>query len=187
MDQDKIQILIGPEEIMKKVRDLGQQISRDYAGKELLVVGILKGAIVFMADLIRQIDLPLVIDFMDISSYGNSAVTSGEVRIIKDLEFSIYNQEVLIVEDIVDTGLTLGYILDVLKKREPKSIKICCLLDKPSRRKSEIKPDYVGFVIDDEFVVGYGLDYAENYRNHPAVCILEQSVYEEIDEEIFDI
>ena len=184
MDQEKIRILFEPEEIKQKVQKLGQQISHDYEGKELLVVGILKGAIVFMADLIRQIDLPLIIDFMDISSYGNSAVTSGEVRIIKDLEFSIYNKEVLIVEDIVDTGLTLQYILEILKRREPKSIKICCLLDKPSRRKSDIKPDYIGFVIEDEFVVGYGLDYAENYRNHSAVCVLDQSAYEEIDEEL---
>jgi hypoxanthine phosphoribosyltransferase len=126
----------------------------------------------------REIDLPLKLDFMDVSSYGASTVSSGEVRIMKDLEYSIEGKHVLIVEDIIDTGLTLNYITEILKKRAPQSLKICCLLDKPSRRKSSIRPDYVGYIIPDEFVVGYGLDYAEQYRNYPAVCILKPSVYE---------
>lgn len=172
-------ILYTPELIRAKVKEMGENISKDYAGEEILVVGILKGAFIFMADLIREIDLPLEIDFMDVSSYGGSAVSSGEVRIMKDLDDSVEGKNILLVEDIVDTGLTLEYIKGILKRREPKSLKVCCLLDKPSRRKSNVHPDYVGFSIPDEFIVGYGLDYAERYRNYPAVCILKPSVYGE--------
>jgi hypoxanthine phosphoribosyltransferase len=171
-------VLFNPDELEQKVKELGKKISQNFAGEALLVVGILKGAFIFMADLVRAIDLPVAIDFMDVSSYGMSSLSSGEVRIIKDLDFSIQDKNVLIVEDIIDTGLTLNYIVEILKKRDPKSVSICCLLDKPSRRKSSIKPDYVGYTIADEFVVGYGLDYAEKYRNYPAVYILKPSVYE---------
>jgi hypoxanthine phosphoribosyltransferase len=172
-----VEILLSEEEIRTKVQELGRQITSDYNGEEVLVVGILKGAFVFMADLIRQIDLPIQIDFMDTSSYGASTVSSGEVRIMKDLEESIEGKNVLIVEDIIDTGLTLKYIKENLMQRKPLSLKICCLLDKPSRRKSDIKPDYIGYQIEDHFVVGMGLDYAERYRNYPAVGILNPAVY----------
>lgn len=171
-------ILFSKDELGQKVKELGNKISHDFAGEELLVVGILKGAFIFMADLVRKIDVPVEIDFMDVSSYGTSTLSSGEVKIIKDLDFSLKDKNVLIVEDIIDTGLTLNYIVEILKKRDLKSISICCLLDKPSRRKSAIKPDYVGYTIADDFVVGYGLDYAEKYRNYPAVYKLKPSVYE---------
>lgn len=177
MNLEEVKILYSEEEIKNKVKELGAAISRDYAGESLLVIGILKGAFVFMADLVRQITIPLQLDFMDVSSYGNSTNSSGEVRIMKDLDYSIEGKNVLIVEDIVDTGLTLIYITEILKKRGPKSVKIACLLDKPSRRKSPTYPSYVGFSIPDEFVVGYGLDYAERYREYPAICILNPSVY----------
>lgn len=172
----QMEVLFDREELQSKVGEIGRQITEDYRGKEILVVGILKGAFIFMADLIREIQIPLEIDFMDVSSYGISTTSSGEVRIIKDLENSIQDKHVLIVEDIVDTGLTLKYITEVLKTRNPSSVKICCLLDKPSRRKTDIKADYVGYSIPDRFVVGYGLDYAEQYRNYPAVCVLKPSV-----------
>jgi len=171
-----MEVLYGREEIKNKVAELGNTISNDYAGRELLVVGILKGAFIFMADLVREIKVPLEIDFMDVSSYGLSTSSSGEVRIIKDLEYSIQDKEVLIIEDIVDTGLTLKHITDILRTRNPKSIKICCLLDKPSRRKVNVIADYVGYSIPDRFVVGYGLDYAEQYRNYPEICIIKPSV-----------
>jgi len=178
LNLEEVEVLFDREQVMARVKELGQQITQDYQGKNLLVVGILKGAFIFMADLVREIDLPLEIDFMDVSSYGVSTVSSGEVRIIKDLDYSIREKDVLIIEDIVDTGLTLKYIKDILTKRHPRSIRICCLLDKPSRRKADIAPEYVGFVIPDKFIVGYGLDYAEQYRNYPAVCVLKPSVYE---------
>ena len=178
MNLDEVDVLYSEEEVKQVVQKIGQEITTDYAGEDLLVVGILKGAFIFMADLVRQIDLRVRMDFMDVSSYGNSTISSGEVRIMKDLEYSIEGKNVLIVEDIVDTGLTLHYITEILKKRGPKSVKICCLLDKPSRRKSPVRPDYVGYAIPDKFVVGYGLDYDELYRHYPAVCILKPSVYE---------
>jgi len=174
----KVEVLYSREELRQKVVEMGKQISNDYKGQELLVVGILKGAFIFMADLVREINIPLEVDFMDVSSYGLSTSSSGEVRIIKDLEYSIQDKDVLIVEDIVDTGLTLKYIGEILKSRNPRSLKICCLLDKPSRRKIDIVPDYVGYSIPDKFVVGYGLDYAEQYRNYPEVYVLKPSVYE---------
>lgn len=174
----KVEVLYSREELQRKVAEMGKQITNDYKGQELLVVGILKGAFIFMADLVREINIPLEIDFMDVSSYGLSTSSSGEVRIVKDLEYSINDKDVLIVEDIVDTGLTLKYITGVLKNRNPRSVKICCLLDKPSKRKADIAPDYIGYSIPDKFVVGYGLDYAEQYRNYPEVYILKPSAYE---------
>lgn len=173
MNLVQVEVLYDRTQLQQRITEMGKQISSDYMGKELLVVGILKGAFIFMADLIRQLDVPVEVDFMDVSSYGLSTSSSGEVRIIKDLENSIHNKDVLIVEDIVDTGLTLKYITEILKKRNPRSLRICCLLDKPSRRKTDISPDYVGFSIPDKFVVGYGLDYAEQYRNYPDVCIIK--------------
>lgn len=177
MNLEEVQVLFTEEVVRSKIKELASAISRDYAGQEILIVGILKGAFVFMADLVREIDLPMQLDFMDVSSYGHSTVSSGEVRIMKDLDDSIEGKNVLIVEDIIDTGLTLNYICENLKQRGPKSLRICCLLDKPSRRQSSIKPDYIGFAIDDLFVVGWGLDYAEKYRNYPAICILNPAVY----------
>lgn len=176
MNLVQMEVLFDREELKSKVAELGSKITEEYRGREVLVVGILKGAFIFMADLIREIQIPLEIDFMDISSYGISTSSSGEVRIIKDLENSIQDKDVLIVEDIVDTGLTLKYITELLKTRNPRSVKICCLLDKPSRRKTDIQADYVGYTIPDRFVVGYGLDYAEQYRNYPAVCVLKPAM-----------
>ncbi len=178
MDANLVDIMYTEEEIKNTVKKLGEKITNDYKGQSLLVVGILKGAFIFMADLVRSIDLPLEVDFMSVSSYGMSTISSGEVRINKDLDFSIKDKHVLIVEDIVDTGLTLNYIKNILQKREPQSVEICCLLDKPSRRKVDIPLAYIGYSIPDEFVVGYGLDYAEKYRNYPAVCILKTEAIE---------
>ena len=149
----------------------------DYKDKDLVVIGILKGAVIFMSELIKNIELPLIIDFMAVSSYGKSSISTGEVRIIKDLDFSVEGKDLLIVEDIIDTGLTLNYLTDILKKRGASSVKICTLLDKPERRSVEVNVDYLGFEIPDEFVVGYGLDYAEQYRNLPYVGALKEEVY----------
>lgn len=176
MNLVQMEVLFDREELKNKVAELGDKITEEYRGREVLVVGILKGAFIFMADLIREIKIPLEIDFMDVSSYGISTSSSGEVRIIKDLENSIQDKDVLIVEDIIDTGLTLKYITELLKTRNPRSVKVCCMLDKPSRRKTDIQADYVGFTIPDRFVVGYGLDYAEQYRNYPAVCVLKPTI-----------
>lgn len=177
MQNDILKVLITQEELKCKIKELGKQIENDYMGKNLLVVGVLKGAVLFIADLIREINLPLSIDFMAVSSYGSSTQSSGVVRIIKDLEKDIQDKDLLIVEDIIDSGLTLSYLIENLKSRNPKSIKLCTLLDKPDRRKAEVKIDYKGFAIPDEFVVGYGLDYAETYRNLPYVCVLKPEVY----------
>lgn len=177
MNFDLVDIMYSEAQVMEKVEELGRQITQDYQDKDLLVVGILKGAFVFMADLVRKIDLPIDLDFMSVSSYGASTVSSGEVKIVKDLDYSIKDKDVLIVEDIIDTGLTLKYIKEILNKRGPRSVKVCCLLDKPSRRNADIAPEYVGFSIPDEFIVGYGLDYGEKFRNYPAVCVLKPSVY----------
>lgn len=172
-----VEVLFSAQEVQKRVKEMGTEITRDYQGEELLVAGILKGAFIFMADLVRNIDGMVNIDFMDVSSYGASTETSGEVRIMKDLEGSIEGRHVLIVEDIVDTGLTLHYILSVLRQRNPKSLEVCTLLDKPSRRQSEVVAKYKGFAIPDKFVVGYGLDYAERYRNLPGVYVLKPEIY----------
>ena len=161
------------EEIKARVAELGKQIEKDFEGQDLLVVGILKGASVFVADLIRNINLDVNMDFMSVSSYGNAMESSGSVKILKDLDVDIKGKNVLIVEDIIDSGLTLSNLTKELGAREPKSLKICTLLDKPERRKADIPVDYVGFVIEDKFIVGYGIDYAEKYRNLPYIGIVE--------------
>ncbi len=161
---EKMEILISGEQMQRRIRELAQQINRDYKGKSLLVVGILKGAVLFFSDLVRQLEMDVRFDFMTISSYGGSTESTGEVKIRKDLDTSISGQNVLIVEDIIDTGLTLTALRELLLTRKPASFKICCMLDKPSRRKVEIKPDYCCFEIPDEFVIGYGLDYAQSGR-----------------------
>ena len=177
MEKDIRNIMISEEEIAKRVKEMGKQLTEEYRGKDLLIVGILKGCMLFLSDLVRAIDLPLTMDFMVVSSYGTATKSSGVVRIIKDLEKEIEGKDVLIVEDIVDTGLTLSYLIENLKTRNPKSVKVCSLLDKPDRRKAQVDIEYVGFTIPDEFVVGYGLDYAEVYRNLPFVCVLKPEVY----------
>lgn len=175
--QEKVErILISEEQIQAKVKELGELISKDFGEEEVLVIGILKGAMIFMADLVRQITSPVALDFMAVSSYGKSTESSGVVRIIKDLDQSIEGKNILIVEDIIDTGLTLQYLVDNLKSRNPASLKIVTLLDKPERRVANIKAEYNGFVIPDEFVVGYGLDYAELFRNAPYIFIPKTEV-----------
>lgn len=177
---DDIQeVLISKEQIEAKVAEMGGIISRRYEGRDLLLVCILKGALVFMSDLMRCISIPLSIDTMAVTSYGASTVSSGVVKIIKDLDVPIEGRHVLIVEDIVDTGLTLNYLVSALKNRKPASVKICTLLDKPDRRKAPVTPDYNGFVIPDKFVVGYGLDYREKYRNLPFVGVPKDYVWNE--------
>ena len=177
MKDDILKVLLSEEEIAAKVQEIGAQISKDYADKNLLLVSVLKGSVVFMADLMRAITVNAAIDFMSVSSYGSGVKTSGEVKIIKDLDIDLKDRDLLIVEDILDSGMTLSYIKEMLKQRGTKSIKICTLLDKPERRKADITPDYVGFTVPDEFVVGYGLDYDEKYRNLPYVGILKPEVY----------
>lgn len=170
-------ILLSREEIQKRVAELGDEITRDYTGKKLLVLGILKGAVPFMADLIREIKVPLSYDFMAVSSYGASTHSSGVVRIMKDLDRSVEDVHILIVEDIIDTGLTLKYLKENLVGRNPLSVKVATLLDKPDRRKVEVVPDYNGFTIPDEFVVGYGLDFNEEHRNLPYIGVLKPEAY----------
>ena len=165
----KIDVMISETEIAKKVEEIAKQIENDYKGEPLLVVGILKGASVFVSDLIRKINLDVSIDFMSVSSYGNSTESSGTVKILKDLDIDIAGKNVLIVEDIIDSGLTLSNLVKELQIRNPKSLKLCTLLDKPERRKTDVHVDYVGFVIEDKFIVGYGIDWAENYRNLPYI------------------
>lgn len=171
-------VLVPAAAIARRVEELGARISADYRGREPLMVGILKGSTIFLADLVRAVDLPVTVDFVAISSYGHSTTSSGVVRILKDLEESIEGRHVLIVEDIVDTGLTLNYLRENLLARMPASLKICALLDKPSRRKVPVPVDYLGFTIPDEFVVGYGLDYREQYRNLRDVCVLKKEIYQ---------
>ena len=176
--QDDIQkILFSQDQLAQIVRDMGVRISKDYEGKNLLMVSILKGSVVFMTDLMRSITTPCSIDFMAVSSYGSGVKTSGTVKIIKDLDIDLKGWDVLVVEDILDSGLTLSYILEILQAREPKSIRLCTLFDKPDRRTANVKADYVGTIVPDEFIVGYGLDYAEKYRNLPFVGILKPEVY----------
>ncbi|HEX6709648.1 MAG TPA: hypoxanthine phosphoribosyltransferase [Rubrobacter sp.] len=177
MMPDVKEVLISSEEIEEKVREIGARITEDYSGEKLLLVGILRGAVVVMSDLMRNIDLPCELDFMDISSYGTGTSSSGVVRILKDLEEDITDRHVLIVEDIIDTGLTLSYLVRSLLARKPASLEICALLSKPSRRRVELDVKYLGFEVPDEFVVGYGLDYAGAYRNLPDICILKPEVF----------
>jgi hypoxanthine phosphoribosyltransferase len=170
---EDIDVLISQEEIRKRVKEMALEISRDYADKDLLMVGILKGSFVFLADLLRSLEGDAAVDFMGTVSYGVSTESSGEVRITKDLEQSVSGRHVLLVEDIVDTGLTLRYLLDTLKTRQPASLKVCALLDKPARRRTRVNLDYYGFIIPNVFVVGYGLDYGEKYRGLPYVGVLK--------------
>lgn len=166
-------VMLSEEEIKAKVYEIAKKIEEDFKGEDLLIVGILKGASVFVSDLIRNIDLDVNMDFMSVSSYGNSTESSGTVKILKDLDVDIEGRNVLIVEDIIDSGLTLSNLVAALNTRNPKSLKLCTLLDKPQRRKADIYVDYVGFVIEDKFIVGYGIDYAEKYRNLPYIGIVE--------------
>ncbi|MBE3575071.1 MAG: hypoxanthine phosphoribosyltransferase [Firmicutes bacterium] len=177
MHPDLQEIILSEEQIQRRVAELGRQITRDYQDRHLLTIGILRGAVIFLADLIRHLDLPVAVDFMAVSSYGQATASSGVVRILKDLDETVTGRHVLLVEDIIDTGLTLSYLVDNLRSRRPASLRICTLLDKPSRRKVEITPDYNGFTIPDRFVVGYGLDYAENYRQLPYIGVLKPEVY----------
>lgn len=171
--QEHLKILLRSSAIQKRVREMGRQISKDYKGQRVHLIGVLKGAAIFLSDLIRQIRIEVSLDFMALSSYGHGSQTSGQVRLIKDLDTSIEGLNVIVVEDILDTGLTLGYLLRVLRQRKPKTLRIAALLDKPHRRiKKEVKADYLGFRIPNEFVVGYGLDYAERYRNLKDVYVL---------------
>lgn len=177
MLNDVESILLSTEKLAKRVEELGAEITAAYAGKEILMIGVLRGAVVFMADLARAIKVPVAIDFMAVSSYGAGTSSSGVVRILKDLDVSIEGKHVLVVEDIIDSGLTLNYLLDNLKSRKPASLKLCTLLNKPERRKVQVNIDYNGFDVPDYFVVGYGLDYAEKYRNLPFIGILKPEVY----------
>jgi hypoxanthine phosphoribosyltransferase len=172
-DESIGEILVQPDELAHRVRELGEEISRDYAGRELLLVGVLKGAVFFLADLMRHIEIPCEVDFMAVSSYGSSTDTSGVVRILKDLDAPLEGRDVLIVEDIVDSGLTLQYLMRTLQTRGPASLEVCALLTKPERRLVETPARYVGFEIPDKFAIGYGLDYAERYRNLPYVATLQ--------------
>jgi hypoxanthine phosphoribosyltransferase len=171
-DESIGEILVQPDELSHRVRELGAQISGDYAGRDLLLIGVLKGAVFFLADLMRHIDVPCEVDFMAVSSYGSSTDTSGVVRILKDLDAPLEGRHVLIVEDIVDSGLTLQYLMRTLETRGPASLEVCALLTKPERRVVETPARYVGFEIPDKFAIGYGLDYAERYRNLPYVATL---------------
>ena len=178
MNDDILRVLYSEEELEAKCAELGAQISKDYEGKNLLLVSVLKGAVVFMTDLMRHITVPCSIDFMVVSSYGSGVKTSGVVKIVKDLDADLAGKDLLIVEDILDTGMTLHYLKQLLQDRNPDSIRIATLLDKPERRRAAVRADYVGYQVPDEFVVGYGLDYDEKYRNLPYVGILKPEVYE---------
>ena len=169
------EILVGAEDLSRRVRELADEISRDYQGKDLLLIGVLKGAVFFVSDLMRYLDVPVEVDFMAVASYGSATRSSGVVRILKDLDAAIEGRDVLIVEDIVDSGLTLQYLLRNLAGRNPRSLEVCALLIKPERRKVDLQTRYVGFEIPDRFAIGYGLDHAERYRNLPYVAALAQS------------
>lgn len=177
MQEDVLRVLFSEEELRAKVKEMGRQITEDYRGRNLMLVTVLKGAVVYMADLMRAIDVPAEIDFMVVSSYGSGVKSSGVVKIVKDLDVPLADKDILIVEDILDSGLTLSYIKKILQDRGPRSIKIATLLDKPSRRKVDLMADYIGFSVPDEFVIGYGLDYDEKYRNLPYIGILKPEVY----------
>ena len=166
--------LVTQEDLQRRVRELGKQISRDYDGKDLFLVGVLKGAVFFLSDLMRAIEVPCEVDFMAVASYGSSTDSSGVVRILKDLDATIEGKDVLIVEDIIDSGLTLSYLLRTLRAREPRSLEVCALLTKPERREVDLPIRYTGFEIPNKFVIGYGLDHAERYRNLPYVAVLQE-------------
>ena len=179
LEEDVAEVLLTEEQLRVRVAEMGAQISRDYAGKELMLVCILKGANIFLSDLVRQITIPLSYDFVAVSSYGADTKSSGVVRILKDLDESVESKHILVIEDIVDTGLTLrlSYLLENLRSRRAASVKICTLLDKPSRRRLEVPVDYFGFKVEDQFVVGYGLDYGGMYRNLPYIGVLKPEIY----------
>jgi hypoxanthine phosphoribosyltransferase len=177
MNKDLQRILLTEEEIARRVKEIGDEISVKYAGKNPVIVCILRGAVIFLSDLMRSISIPLEIDFFSLSSYGASTKSSGVVKIRKDIDKDIANRPVIIVEDIVDSGLTLHYIKEYLKNHKPESIEICALLDKPEAHKTDLLIDYIGFKISNEFVVGYGLDYAEKYRNIPYIGVLKKEIY----------
>ncbi|HAE61591.1 MAG TPA: hypoxanthine phosphoribosyltransferase [Eubacteriaceae bacterium] len=177
MRNDIKDVLIDEKTLKKRVSELGKELAEEYKDKNPLVICVLKGSVLFMSDLVQSMDIPLEIDFMAISSYGSGTRSSGEVRILKDLDKSVEGRDLLIIEDIVDSGLTLSYLIRIFKDRNTNSIKVCSLLDKPERRTSEVEIDYVGFVVPDEFVVGYGLDFAERYRNLPFIGVLKEEVY----------
>lgn len=177
LEKDILEILLTEEIIDEKTKELGALLTADYADKFPLAIGILKGAMPFMSDLMKRVDTYIEMDYMDVSSYGNATVSSGEVKIVKDLNTSVEGRDILIIEDIIDSGMTLSYLVDLFKYRKAKSIKIVTLLDKPTGRKVDLHADYVGFEVPDAFVVGYGLDYAERYRNLPYVGVLKKEIY----------
>lgn len=177
-NNDVEKILITKEELSERIKELGKAISKDYEGEDILCIGILKGSVVFLSDLIREIKNNVSIDFMTVSSYGNSTETTGEIKIKKDLDSDISGKHVLIVEDIIDSGITLSRLKELLLKRNPASLKICTLLNKPERRIAEIDVDYIGFDIPNEFIIGFGLDYSEKYRELPFVGVLKREIYE---------
>lgn len=171
--EDKIRVLLTEEEVNEKIKKIGEQVSKDYAGKSVHMICVLKGGVFFTCELAKRITVPVSMDFMSVSSYGDGTKSSGVVKIAKDLDETLEGKDVLIVEDIIDSGRTLYYLMDILAKRKPKSMKLCTLLDKPERRVKDVRVDYVGFNIPDEFVVGYGLDYAQRYRNLPFIGVVE--------------
>lgn len=177
MMEDLEKVVFTPEELADKTQALGENISRDYAGKELLVVGILKGASMFTMDLVRQITIPLELDFIAVSSYGSGASSSGEVKILKDTSINIRGKNVILCEDVIDSGITMAKLLPLLRERRPASLRLCALLSKPSRRVVPVDIDYCGWEVPDEFIVGYGLDYAEKYRNLPCIGVLKREIY----------
>lgn len=171
--EDKIRVMITEEEITKRVKEMGEQISKDYAGKSVHLICILKGSVFMTCELAKYITVPVTMDFMSVSSYGDGTESSGRVKIVKDLDESVEGRDILVIEDIIDSGRTLAFLLDMLRARRPASIKLCTLLDKPDRRVTEVAVDYTGFEIPDEFVVGFGLDFAQKYRNLPFVGVVE--------------
>ena len=170
---DKIRVMLSEEEVDRKIKEIGERISEDYAGKSVHLICVLKGGVFFTCELAKRITVPVSMDFMSVSSYGADTKSSGIVKIVKDLDEPLEGKDVIIVEDIIDSGRTLSYLIEILLKRNPRSLRLCTLLDKPERRVTDVKVDYVGFDIPDEFVVGYGLDYAQNYRNLPYIGVVE--------------
>lgn len=177
MKDDISEVLFTEQQLADIVKEMGARISRDYEGKNLVMVSVLKGSLIFMADLMREIAVPCSIDFLSVSSYGAGTTTTGEVRILKDLDATLEGKDLLVVEDILDSGVTLSFLLKNLSARHPQSIRLCTLLDKPERRRVDIRPDYVGAQVPDKFIVGYGLDYAEKYRNLPYIGVLKPEIY----------
>ncbi len=177
LENDIERIFFSAEQLQKRVSELGDQLTRDFYDKNPLIIGVLKGSFVFMADLMRNIKTYCDIDFMAVSSYGNGTTTTGAVKITKDLSYDVQGRHIILIEDILDSGVTLSYLKNYIEAREPESMSICALLDKPARRRSQIEPNYVGFICPDEFIVGYGLDYAERYRNLPYIGVLKPEIY----------